>query len=179
MSRVAKKPIALPSNVMLTYEAPVLTLKGPKGELSLTIHSDVTFAQDEQILRVANRLTSKESVALAGTMRALIANMVLGVTEGFQKKLLLVGVGYRASLENAKTLLLNLGFSHPVQVALPDGISVSVADNQTEIAIMGIDKQKVGQFSAEIRALRPVEPYKGKGIRDANETVILKETKKK
>ena len=175
----AKKIIPLAPSVQITRQAEQVMVKGAKGQLLVTIHPLVEVIQEEKQLQIKPRLDSKRSIELAGTMRALLANSVEGVTNGFSKKLLLVGVGYRAQMQGSKTLVLNLGYSHPVHYALPEGITAVISDSQTEIVISGSDKQRVGQVAAEVRAHRPVERYKGKGVRYADEQVILKETKKK
>jgi large subunit ribosomal protein L6 len=177
MSRIAKAPVELPKGVEFRQEGNVVTLKGGKGSLSLELNNEVELAQEENLLRVAPRSGSRFSAAIAGTMRAILANMVKGVSEGFERKLELVGVGYRAQAQGNK-LNLSLGFSHPVVYQVPAGVSVETP-SQTEILVRGADKQVVGQVAAEIRGFRPPEPYKGKGVRYANERVILKEAKKK
>jgi large subunit ribosomal protein L6 len=177
MSRIAKAPVELPKGVEFRQEGNVVTLKGGKGSLSLEINNEVELAQEENMLRVAPRSGSRFSAAIAGTMRAILANMAKGVSEGFERKLELVGVGYRAQAQGNK-LNLSLGFSHPVVYHVPEGVSVETP-SQTEIFVRGADKQVVGQVAAEIRGFRPPEPYKGKGVRYANERVILKEAKKK
>lgn len=177
MSRVAKAPIELPKGVEFKQDGNLVTLKGSKGSLSLELNSEVTLSQEENTLQLAPRSGSRFSSAIAGTMRALIANMAQGVSEGFERKLELVGVGYRAQAQGNK-LNLSLGFSHPVVYDVPEGITVETP-SQTEILIRGADKQRVGQVAANIRAYRPPEPYKGKGVRHAGERVVLKEAKKK
>lgn len=177
MSRIAKSPVELPQGVEFRQEGNVVTIKGGKGSLSLEMNSEVELAQDEGSLTVAPRSGSRFAMAVTGTTRALLANMVRGVTEGFQRKLELVGVGYRAQAQGNK-LNLTLGFSHPVVYEVPDGVSVETP-SQTEVVITGTDKQKVGQVAAEIRRFRPPEPYKGKGVRYSDERVMLKEAKKK
>jgi large subunit ribosomal protein L6 len=177
MSRVAKKPLTLPKGVELAVSGDIVTVKGPKGSLSLALHPDVTLTAEEGSWSVANRSQRPSNVAIAGTVRALLGNMVTGVSEGFQRKLELVGVGYRAQAQGA-TLNLTLGFSHPVAYPVPEGITIETP-SQTEVLVKGIDKQKVGQVAAEIRAYRPPEPYKGKGVRYSTERVVLKEAKKK
>jgi large subunit ribosomal protein L6 len=177
MSRVAKQPIELPKGVEFKHNDGEITVKGPKGALSMQLHPQVGVTQDEQNLQVAAKSEAKSVVAMAGTTRALIANMAKGVSEGFERKLQLVGVGYRAQVQG-KDLNLTLGFSHPVTYPLPEGISIETP-SQTEIVIKGIDKQRVGQVAAEIRQYRPPEPYKGKGVRYADERVVIKEAKKK
>ena len=177
MSRIAKEPIELPQGVEFKQEGNVVTLKGGKGSLSLEINNEVELTHKENILQVAPRSGSRFSTAVAGTMRALLANMARGVTDGFERKLTLVGVGYRAQVQG-KTLNLTLGFSHPVTHTVPDDVTVETP-SQTEIIIKGADKQKVGQVAAEIRHYRPPEPHKGKGIRYSDEHVGMKEAKKK
>ncbi|MEX0451077.1 50S ribosomal protein L6 [Spiribacter sp. 218] len=178
MSRVANNPVTIPSGVEVNLGADrEIKVKGSKGELAHTIHDWVDVAQQEQTLTFAANQKRQDAVALAGTTRALVNNMVQGVSEGFEKRLQLVGVGYRAQAQGNK-LNLTLGFSHPVDYSVPEGISVETPSN-TEIVIKGIDKQQVGQVAAEIRAYRPPEPYKGKGVRYADERVIMKEAKKK
>ena len=182
MSRVANAPIALPKGVEFKLDGGQVRVKGPKGELSMPLHEKVQIAEEDGHLKVssADGLSAKEksgSVAMAGTTRALAQNMVTGVTDGFERKLELVGVGYRAQAQG-KNLNLSLGFSHPVVYALPDGITAETP-SQTEIVLKGIDKQRVGQVAAEIRAFRPPEPYKGKGVKYAGEYIARKEAKKK
>ncbi len=177
MSRIAKEPIVLPQGVEFKQEGNVVTLKGGNGSLSLELNNEVELTRNDNILQVAPRSGSRFSTAVAGTMRALLANMAKGVTDGFERKLQLVGVGYRAQVQGKK-LNLTLGFSHPVVHDVPEDVTVE-APSQTEIVIKGADKQKVGQVAAEIRGYRPPEPYKGKGIRYADERVVMKEAKKK
>ncbi len=177
MSRVAKAPVELPKGVEFKQDGNVVTLKGGKGELSMELNSEVLLEQEENTLKVAPRSGSRFSTAVAGTMRALLANMATGVSEGFERKLELVGVGYRAQAQGNK-LNLSLGFSHPVVHEVPAGITVETP-SQTEILVKGADKQTVGQVAADIRSYRPPEPYKGKGVRYADERVVLKEAKKK
>jgi large subunit ribosomal protein L6 len=177
MSRIAKNPVALGSGVNVSISGQQVDVKGPKGSLQMTVHEDVAVTQEENVLRVAPKNGSKAANALAGTMRALLNNMVSGVSDGFEKKLQLVGVGYRAQMKG-KDLNLTLGFSHPVDYATPDGVTITTP-SQTEIVVTGIDKQQVGQVAADIRAYREPEPYKGKGIRYADESIALKEAKKK
>jgi len=177
MSRVAKKPVEMPKGVEVTINRQDLSFKGSKGTMQLQLHSDVTIEQNENVLQVAPRNNSRQAIALAGTMRSLVQNMVTGVSEGFVKKLELKGVGYRAQAQGSK-LNLSLGFSHPVEYAVPEGIKVETP-SQTEVVVSGVDKQKVGQVAADIRAYRPPEPYKGKGVRYFGEHVIMKEAKKK
>lgn len=177
MSRVAKKPVPLPKGVELTRAADVLKIKGPKGELSIPINVEIEVELADESAFVAPRSGSRFARSMAGTMRALMSNMVIGVTAGFERKLELVGVGYRAQVQG-KNLNLTLGFSHPVSYDVPEGVTVETP-SQTEIIVKGIDKQQVGQVAAEIRRYRPPEPYKGKGVRYSDERVVLKEAKKK
>ncbi|HYT85418.1 MAG TPA: 50S ribosomal protein L6 [Burkholderiales bacterium] len=177
MSRIAKYPVTLPKGVEASLAAEALSIKGPLGTLSQRLRSDVKIDKDGDKLLFKALDDSDEANAMSGTLRALAANMVLGVTKGFEKRLTLVGVGYRAQAQGDK-LNLTLGFSHPVVHPMPKGIKVETP-TQTEIVIKGLDKQLVGQVAAEVRAYRSPEPYKGKGVRYANERVVLKETKKK
>jgi len=177
MSRVASSPVVLPSGVEVKLSGQGLNIKGTKGELNFSVHDDVEVSQDESVLKFAPRNGDRSSRALAGTMRALVQNIVTGVTDGFERRLELQGVGYRAQAQGKK-LTLQLGFSHPVVYELPDGIEVQTP-SQTEVVISGIDKQQVGQVCAEIRSFRPPEPYKGKGVRYQGEYVRRKEAKKK
>jgi len=177
MSRVANSPVELPSGTQVKLDGQEIEVKGAKGALSLSVHSAVEVKQDENKLTFAARDGARKSRALAGTTRALVNNMVVGVNKGYEKKLQLIGVGYRAQVKG-KTINLTLGFSHPVEYALPEGISAEMP-TQTEIVLKGIDKQQVGQAAAEIRAFRPPEPYKGKGVRYSDENVRRKEAKKK
>ena len=177
MSRIAKYPVTLPKGVEATLAAEALSIKGPLGTLSQRLRSDVKIDKDGDKLLFTALNDSDEANAMSGTLRALTANMVLGVTKGFEKRLTLVGVGYRAQAQGDK-LNLALGFSHPVVHPMPKGVKVETP-TQTEIVIKGLDKQQVGQVAAEVRAYRSPEPYKGKGVRYADERVILKETKKK
>jgi len=174
MSRVAKNPIKLPSGVDLSISGSKLSVKGPKGNLALDLYPGISFDENDGEYLVKNE--DKKDLAMAGTFRALVNNMVTGVSTGFQKKLQLVGVGYRAQVQGKK-LNLALGFSHPIEYAAPEGITIE-APSQTEIIVSGCDKQKVGQVAAEIRSYRPPEPYKGKGVRYADERVVRKEAKK-
>jgi large subunit ribosomal protein L6 len=176
MSRVGKSPIAL-NGAEFKLADGVITVKGPQGTVTQPLNPLVTVENDNGTLKLAPVDESREANAMSGTMRALLANAVQGVTKGFERKLTLVGVGYRAQAQGDK-LNLSLGFSHPVVHQLPEGVKAETP-SQTEILIKGIDKQKVGQVAAEVRGYRPPEPYKGKGVRYANEVVILKETKKK
>ena len=177
MSRIANNPVEVPSGVEVMLNGSNLKVKGSKGTLELVINGQVEINQDDNYITFRASNGSKKSGALAGTYRSLVNNMVLGVSEGFSKSLLLQGVGYRAQAQGKK-LNLTLGFSHPIDYDIPDGIEVETP-SQTEVVVKGIDKQLVGQVSAEIRAFRPPEPYKGKGVRYANEYVKRKEAKKK
>ena len=177
MSRIAKQPLPLPKGVEFNLASGVLKVKGPKGELTMDVNSEVEITIEEGVANVKPRSGSRFSTAMAGTTRSLLGNMVTGVTDGFERKLELVGVGYRAKAAGKK-LDLTLGFSHPVVYQAPEGIELDTP-SQTEIIVKGIDKQKVGQAAAEIRRYRPPEPYKGKGVRYADERVVIKEAKKK
>lgn len=177
MSRVAKAPVSLPKGVELKLDGQNVSVKGPKGQLSWVVMQDVSLTEEDGKVKVAPREESKSGWAMAGTARALVNNMVVGVSQGFEKKLTLIGVGYRAQAKG-KVLNLNLGFSHPIDYPVPEGIEIKTP-SQTEIVISGADKQQVGQVAAEIRAYRPPEPYKGKGVRYSDEHVLRKEAKKK
>ncbi|MDA8257052.1 MAG: 50S ribosomal protein L6 [Betaproteobacteria bacterium] len=177
MSRIAKYPVEVPKGVEVTLTATEVAVKGPLGTLKQFMLPAVTIERDGEQLQCRAVEGAPNAGAMSGTMRALLNNMVTGVTKGFQKKLTLVGVGYRAQAQGAK-LNLTLGFSHPVVHDMPEGIKVETP-TQTEILIKGIDKQVVGQVAAEVRAYRSPEPYKGKGVRYADEVVVIKETKKK
>lgn len=177
MSRIAKNPVEIPKGVEFSQAGSKITLKGSKGSLSLVLNSEVELSHEDNMLTVKRRSRSQFSGAMSGTTRALLANMVHGVANGFERKLELVGVGYRAAAQGSK-LNLTLGFSHPVVYDVPQGITVETP-SQTEIIIRGADKQVVGQVAAEIRRYRPPEPYKGKGVRYSDEHVVIKEAKKK
>ncbi len=177
MSRVGKLPIVLPQGVDVTAGADTISVKGSLGTLSRPMSKMVSVTKEDGKLTFVPADDSQEADAMSGTMRALVANMVGGVTKGFEKKLTLVGVGFRAQAAGSK-LNLQIGYSHPVSKDMPAGVKVETP-SQTEIVIKGFDRQAVGQVAAEVRALRPPEPYKGKGIRYADETVTIKETKKK
>lgn len=177
MSRVAKNPVAVPAGVEVTLGTDAITVKGPLGALTQRANADVIVERAGDTLQFKAASDSIRSNAMSGTMRALLANMVQGVTKGFEKKLTLVGVGYRAQAAG-DTLNLSLGFSHPVAHKMPVGVKVETP-TQTEILIKGIDRQQVGQVAADVRAYRKPEPYKGKGVRYADEVVAIKETKKK
>ena len=175
MSRIANSPVELPSGVEVKIDGSELTVKGSKGSLELSLVDGVQVSQDDKVLNIA--YDNESAKAMAGTTRSLINNMVVGVSDGFEKKLELIGVGYRAQAKG-KVLNLTLGFSHPIDYELPEGVTADTP-SQTEIVVKGSDKQRVGQVAAEIRAFRPPEPYKGKGVRYADEIVIRKEAKKK
>lgn len=177
MSRIAKAPIKLPGGVDVKLTGKSVTVKGSKGELSFELHEFVSLDISEGLVQLNFDIDNIEAKSQAGTARAVVNNMVTGVSAGFERKLTLVGVGYRAQTKG-NTLGLSLGFSHPVDYEAPIGISIETP-SQTEILVKGIDKQKVGQVAAEIRAYRPPEPYKGKGVRYADEHVVRKEAKKK
>jgi large subunit ribosomal protein L6 len=177
MSRIAKAPIAVPGAVKVDIAGQEVKVKGPKGTLAWTVHPKVKVAQEDGHLKVAPTSESKEAWALAGTTRALLNNMIVGAGSGFTRKLTLVGVGYRAQAQG-KVLNLSLGFSHPVNYSVPEGIEIATP-SPTEILVSGADKQRVGQVASEIRGFRPPEPYKGKGVRYADEQVLRKEAKKK
>jgi large subunit ribosomal protein L6 len=177
MSRIAKYPVALPDKVQATVEGGLLTVKGPLGTLKQPIDRQVVVKIEGNQVTFGAANETKAANAMSGTLRATVANMVHGVKDGFQKKLTLVGVGYRAQAQGQK-LNLSLGFSHPIVYALPEGVKAETP-TQTEIVIKGVDRQKVGQVAAEVRAYKPPEPYKGKGVRYSDEQVVIKETKKK
>jgi large subunit ribosomal protein L6 len=174
MSRIAKSPIELPKGVEFSQADGVVKVKGPKGALEMNLHPAVELKLEDGVINVAP--LNDTDMAMAGTMRALVANMVEGVANGFERKLTLIGVGYRAAAQG-KTLNLQLGFSHPVDFEIPEGVTIETP-SQTEILVRGSDKQQVGQVAAKIRAFRPPEPYKGKGVRYADERVVMKEAKK-
>lgn len=177
MSRVAKQPIALPQGVTATVAPDAVTIKGAKGTASLALKEGISVVQNGNVLTVSKSSDVRELDMVAGSTRAHLANMVQGVSKGFEIKLELVGVGYRAAVQG-KNLNLTLGFSHPIAYPAPEGITLETP-SQTEITIKGSDRQKVGQVAADIRAFRPPEPYKGKGVRYAGEQIELKEAKKK
>ena len=177
MSRIAKSPVEIPSGVDVSINGNSISIKGPKGTLNRDLNDVVQVAQNDNVLNFSVRTPAKGAVAMTGTMRSLVNNMVIGVTTGYEKKLTLIGVGYRAQVQGKK-LNLTLGFSHPVAYEAPEGITIETP-SQTEILVKGSDKQVVGQVAADIRAYRPPEPYKGKGVRYADEHVVMKEAKKK
>ena len=174
MSRIAKAPIALPAGVDLKVQDGEVNVKGPKGSMVLKLHPGVSLEQDDKEITV--KPAKAADIPMAGTFRSLVNNMVVGVTEGFEKKLTLVGVGYRAQTQGNKVTLA-LGFSHPIEYNAPEGVTIETP-SQTEMVIKGCDKQRVGQVAAELRAFRPPEPYKGKGVRYSDERVVRKEAKK-
>ncbi len=177
MSRIAKKPIDIPNGVDFSVNGREISAKGPKGFLSITLHDAVELNFKDNVVTLSPRDQRQSTMAVTGTMRSVVNNIVEGVSNGFEKKLLLVGVGYRAQVQG-KQLNLSLGLSHPVQFQVPEGIEVETPI-ATEIVVRGCDKQKVGQVCAEIRSYRPPEPYKGKGIKYSDEQVVRKEAKKK
>jgi len=177
MSRIAKYPVPMPSGTEATISVGSITVKGPLGSLTQTLKGEVTITQEQNQLHVVAADSSRHAKAMSGTIRAIVANMVHGVSKGFERKLSLVGVGYRAQAQG-DALNLSLGFSHPVVHKMPKGVKAETP-TQTEIVIKGIDRQQVGQVAAEVRAYRPPEPYKGKGVRYSEEVVVIKETKKK
>jgi large subunit ribosomal protein L6 len=177
MSRVGKKPVAIPSGVTASVEGGIVKVKGPKGALQLALHGDVEAKMEKGGVQVDPRSDSKRARAMWGTYRTLVANLVAGVTNGFERRLEITGVGYRAAVQG-KNLQIALGYSHDIVYPIPDGIAIATP-RPTEVVITGIDKQKVGQVAAEIRDFRKPEPYKGKGIKYAGEYIFRKEGKKK
>jgi len=177
MSRIGKRPVTIPSGVTASVDGQTIKMKGPKGQLQFVVHDDVEVKLDKNIVKVAPRVDTNRAIALYGTARAQIANLVEGVTKGFEKKLEITGVGYRAAMQG-KNLQLALGYSHDVVYPIPEGIQIAVP-KPTEITITGSDIQRVGQVAAEIRAYRPPEPYKGKGVKYVGEFIFRKEGKKK
>lgn len=177
MSRIGKKPVQVPTGVTANVEGQTVKVKGPKGQLQVVLPDDVSVKMDKGAVKVGPRNETKRARAMWGTSRTLVNNLITGVTKGYEKKLEITGVGYRAALQG-KNLQIALGYSHDVIFPVPEGIAIATP-KPTEIVVTGIDKQKVGQVAAEIRAFRAPEPYKGKGVRYDDEVVILKETKKK
>ena len=177
MSRIGNKAVAIPSGVTANVDGQTVKMKGPKGALQAVLHDDVTVKMDKGAVTVTPRSETKRARSVWGTSRTQVANLIAGVTKGFEEKLEITGVGYRAAVQG-KTLQLQLGFSHDVNFAIPEGITIATP-KPTEIVIAGIDKQKVGQVAAEIRGYRPPEPYKGKGVKYAGEYIFRKEGKKK
>ncbi len=176
MSRIAKEPVSLPGGVKAEFQGGQLLVSGPKGSLKLSIPENIGLELGEDFIKVRQNEEDKKCKALSGTIRALIQNLVTGVQSGFEYKLEIVGVGYRAQVQGKK-LNLSLGFSHPVEFTIPEGVAIETP-SQTEIVIQGVDKQVVGQVAADIRSFRPPEPYKGKGVRYAGEQIVKKEAKK-
>jgi large subunit ribosomal protein L6 len=177
MSRIAKNPVNVPTGVEVKLDGKVISIKGPKGRLEYNVHPLVNIAQTGAVISFKPENDTAFADALSGTTRALVNNMITGVSKGFEKKLTIIGVGYRAAVQGKK-LNLTLGFSHPVVYNIPEGIVIETP-SQTDVIIKGADKQSVGQVAAEIRAFRPPEPYKGKGVRYSDEHVVKKEAKKK
>jgi large subunit ribosomal protein L6 len=177
MSRVGKRPVTIPSGVTASVEGQTVKMKGPKGQLQFIVHDDVEVKFENGAVKVAPRVKTNRAQAMYGTARAQVANLVEGVTKGFEKKLEITGVGYRAALQG-KSLQLALGYSHDVVYPIPEGIAITVP-KPTEIVIVGNDSQRVGQVAAEIRSYRPPEPYKGKGVKYSDEFIFRKEGKKK
>ena len=177
MSRIGKKAVAIPSGVTANVEGQTVKIKGPKGAMQVVLHDDVTVSMDKAAVKLEPRGESKRARSMWGTSRTLVANLVAGVTKGFEERLEINGVGYRAAVQG-KTLNLQLGFSHDVNYPIPEGIAIA-APKPTEIVVTGIDKQKVGHVAAEIRGFRPPEPYKGKGVKYVGEYIFRKEGKKK
>lgn len=176
-SRIARQPVVVPNGVEVDIQGQKISVKGPKGSDGYTVHDWVDIHRDEESIRFTPRRNDRQAHAMAGTMRSLLDSMVHGVSEGFEKKLQIQGVGYRAQIQG-NTLNLTLGFSHTVNYEVPEGIEIS-CPSQTEVVVRGSSKQRVGQTAAEIRAFRPPEPYKGKGVRYQGEEIIMKEAKKK
>ena len=177
MSRIGQSPISFSDEVEVSLDEKNLKVKGPKGELFLEISKKINVDIDNKVIKIVNNDNSKQGKAVWGTTRSLINNMVVGVTKGFSKHMEIVGVGYRGSL-NGKVLTLNLGLSHTVEMNIPEGIEIKM-DGNTKFSISGVDKQKIGQFASVVRSKRPPEPFKGKGVRYADEYVVRKEGKKK
>ena len=177
MSRIGKKAVAIPSGVTANVEGQTVKVKGPKGAMQFVVHDDVTVKMDKGAIKLDPRVETKRARSQWGTSRTLVANLIAGVTKGFEEKLEIIGVGFRAAVQG-KTLNLQLGFSHDVNFAIPEGIAIATP-KPTEIVVTGMDKQKVGHVAAEIRGFRPPEPYKGKGVKYAGEYIFRKEGKKK
>jgi large subunit ribosomal protein L6 len=177
MSRIGKKPVPIPSGVTANVEGQTVKVKGPKGALQVVLHDDVGATLGDGVIKIDPRVDSKRALAMWGTYRALVANIVTGVTKGFEQKLEITGVGYRATAQG-KNLQLQLGYSHDIAFPVPDGITVATP-RPTEVVVSGIDRQRVGQVAAEIRGFRPPEPYKGKGVKYTGEYIFRKEGKKK
>ena len=177
MSRVGSSAITIPADVTLSHDSGLVVVKGKNGELSAPLHSDVTLSVDDNVATLKPARDTRQAKSLWGTMRAQISNMVVGVSAGFTRNLQINGVGYRAAMQGNK-LVLNLGFSHPVEMDVPAGLKVAV-ENNTSVTITGADKQLLGQFASEVRAKRPPEPFKGKGVKYSDEYIVRKEGKKK
>jgi large subunit ribosomal protein L6 len=177
MSRIGKKPVPVPTGVTANVEGQTVKVKGPKGALQLTLHDDVSAKIEDGSVKVDPKMETKRARAMWGTYRALVANLMEGVTKGYERRLEINGVGYRAALQG-KTLQVQLGYSHDIAYAVPEGITIALP-KPTEVVITGIDRQKVGQVAAEIRAFRTPEPYKGKGVKYSDEFIFRKEGKKK
>ena len=177
MSRVGKKPVAIPSGVNASVEGQLVKVKGPKGALQLTLHQDVSAKVEDGSVKVDPKMETKRARAMWGTYRSLVANLVEGVTKGYERRLEISGVGYRAALQG-KNLQIQLGYSHDIVYPVPEGVTIALP-KATEVVITGIDRQKVGQVAAEIRAFRKPEPYKGKGVKYSDERIFRKEGKKK
>jgi large subunit ribosomal protein L6 len=177
MSRVGKKPVPIPSGVSASVEGQVVNVKGPKGTLALALHGDVSATVEGNEIRIDPRMDTQRARAMWGTYRSLLANVMTGVTKGFERRLEITGVGYRAAVQG-KTLQVQLGYSHDIAYAIPEGVTITTP-RATEIVVSGIDGQKVGHVAAEIRAFRKPEPYKGKGVKYAGEYILRKEGKKK
>ncbi|MGY0399041.1 MAG: 50S ribosomal protein L6 [Ostreibacterium sp.] len=177
MSRIGKKPVELIDGAKATIKGNNIVIEGKNGQLTLNLHNAVSVKEEGGQLTIVPTVEDRLSWAMAGTMRSLVNNMVIGVTAGYKKELKLIGVGYRAAVQN-NHLNLTLGYSHPIDFAIPEGIKIE-ASSQTDLVVLGADKQLVGEVSAKIRSFRPPEPYKGKGVRYADEHIVLKEAKKK
>ena len=177
MSRIGKKPVVIPAGVTANVEGQTVKVKGPKGALNLVVPDEVTIKMDKNEIKIDPRSETKRARAMWGTARTLVNNLMAGVTKGFEQRLEITGVGYRAAVQG-KSLNLQLGYSHDINFAIPDGVTIA-APKPTEIVVSGSDKQKVGQVAAEIRGFRPPEPYKGKGVKYAGEYIFRKEGKKK
>ncbi len=179
MSRIGNKPISVPKGVQINFKESILEIKGPKGAISLPLNKRVKVEKDDKGLLCSRLSEEKSDRALHGTIRSILSNAVKGVTEGFKKEFEIVGIGYRAALEKKK-LVFTVGYSHPVELELPEDLQVTFDEkNKNKFALLGVDKQKVGQYAAYIRSIRPPDPYKGKGIKYADEQLKLKEGKKK
>ena len=174
MSRIGKRPVAIPSGVTATVEGQTVKMKGPKGQLQFIVHDDVEVKFENGAVKVAPRVKTNRAQAMYGTARAQVANLVEGVTKGWTRELEIVGIGYRAEMKGKGMVVFSLGYSHPIEYPLPTGVDASVDPKQTKIALTGIDRQQVGQVAAEMRSLRPPDPYKNKGVRYAGERLKKK-----